>query len=243
MHNKNKLSKPTTLHKCLSFFAFNKEGTIDDVATFIGKNYSTALRVIKKLLNVDFIKLDRTERTSVKGKEKKIYRIMLHGLFAFTLINRELVALKFEEMVEVQKDKLLTFRKWEYFKKKGLEKIVETRFFSSLRKWFVGRQLTFLMVTETFEKPTFPKLVTDENTARAADTDILGITSIVDPPNHTRQHMGEQKWGELMKLFKAIEEDYELRMFKQDQLFWIENGYKERLKSIDQWKELLKNLT
>lgn len=227
---------------CLTFFALNKEGTIEEAAAFIGKDYTTALRIIRKLEDADSIKLERLERTNAKGKKKRVYRVMLHGLFTFMVLDQETATSKFEEITEAHSDKLLTFKKWGYFKSRKLDKVVRNSFFRSMGRWVTTRIAIFNFTSSIEGKPAFPKMYTDENTARAVDADVLGLALMADPPEHLRELLGEQKWDGLMKLLRAIEEDYELRMFKGEILFRFEKVHEERLKALKQWKVLCEKL-
>lgn len=91
------------------------------------------------------------------------------------------------------------------------------------------------------ENPNSPKTIPDEAVARAFDFDALGLVFMSKPPEYLRQVVGEQEWTELMKLFKAIEEDYELRMFKEKILFEFEKEHEEALKALSQWKSFSNN--
>ena len=230
--------KLASTFKCLEFFALNKEGTVEDVAAFIKKNYTTAMRIIRKLRNIDAIKLERLERTSAKGKEKRVYRIMVRGLFYFMVAARAIATSKFEEIAKAHRDKLLTFKKWEYFKGRSLEKMIRDRFFDNLRTWTLSTWTTFYLFSTIKGKPAYPKMHRDEGAAKATDIIVLGLGFMLTPPEHIRQVVGEQEWSELVKLFKATEEDYELRMFKEKTLFEFEKEHEEALKSLSKWKAL-----
>lgn len=45
-----------------------------------------------------------------------------------------------------------------------------------------------------------------------------------------------------MKLYKAIQEDNELRMYTEKMLDGIEKSSEKELKALRQWKDLLKNV-
>lgn len=227
--------KHISLINTLKFFTLNKEGTIEQVASFIGRDYTTAARRIRKLENRNLIKLERLERTNRKGKERKIYRIMLRGLFIYMRIDVEVAFSKFDEIAKAHSDKLLTFKKWEYLKKKGLGALIKKRFLSFLVTSAVADFILFIFTTQMKGKPSFPRMSSDVNTGKATDADILGILHLMHPPESLKQTNG---WPEIMKLLKAVEEDYELRMFKGEIIFWLKKQSEEYLKALEQWKAL-----
>ncbi|UCE16211.1 MAG: hypothetical protein JSV12_00920 [Candidatus Bathyarchaeota archaeon] len=227
--------KMLSTHNCLKFFALNKEGTVEDVAAFIKKDYTTALRIVRKLRDLGVIKLERLERTRGRGKEKRIYRIMLDWLFHFMLADLENTTSKFEEIVEAHRDATLTFRKWEYFKEKGLGKVMKNRVLNGLRNWGLNKVVA-LNVLGVEQKNA--RTVSDETVAKAVDFDALGIVFMTKSPEHLKQIIKEQDWIELMTLFKAIDEDYELRRFKEEVLFQFERDRQEELKALSRWKIL-----
>jgi len=239
MHNKKTQKKIASLLSTLEFFVFHKQGTIEDVASYINKDYTTALRLIRRLEDMDLLKIERFEKTKVKGKERKIYQITLHGLFTFANCCKELVDSKFEEMAEAHSDKLITFKKWKYFKERKLSETIKKRFFDSLKTYKVAIYLFSIVARAEHGSLFLPKFQTGKNTAKAADMDILGFTYITMPPEYVKQVLGEQKWNEFVKLFKALAEDYELRMFRDETLFTMRNQFTEAGKALEQWKSIL----
>lgn len=230
--------KIASTYNTLKFFVLNKEGTTEDVATFVEKDYTTALRNIKKLLRADAITLERVE-----GRQKKVYRIMLHGLFTFMIIDKNTATSHFHEIVKAHVDRLLSFKKYEYFKSKSLGELIAERFFNTLRSWATTRLSLFQIFSDMEGQASFPRMHSDQNTAWAADADILGVVLMAKPVEYVKQVMGEEKWSEHMKLFKAVEEDYELRLFKEEALFRFEMRHKEALDAISKWRTLPKEFS
>lgn len=239
MQTSNIPKKYASLWNALEFFALNKEGTTRELTAFLHKDYSTASRIIGKLTQIDLIKIERLQKTKVKGKQQQVYRIMLPGLFQYMHTNTENARLKFEKITEAHNDKLLTFKTWPYLKSRGLENLIKDRFFASLQNYLISRTVTFWLFSIQQNKPGFPKMRQDKNTARAADADILGMPFMVRPPDHIKRIIGKKKWVDLMKLFKAIEENYELRTFQTEFLFWLKRDAEERLKALTEWETML----
>lgn len=230
--------KYASLINALKFFAMNKEGTIEQLAMNIQRDYTTAMRTIRKLEDRGLIKLDRLERTDRKGKQRKIYRIMLQGLFTYMRFDVKNAFAKFDEIAEAHSDKLLTFKKWEFFKKKGLGALIKKRFLNYLVTYTVSDFILFTIATKSRGEPSFPRMLTDVNTGRGADADILGILYMMHPLEDLKQ---TAEWSEIAQLFKVVEEDYKLRMFRDEIVFWLGKQSEERLKALDQWKALSKN--
>lgn len=233
--------KFVSLFDTLKFFTLNNEGTVQDVATFIQKDYTTALRVIRKLQAIDFVQFKRPESTRVKGKERRIYEIRLAGLLGYLRFDEETMMQKLGEIAKIHSNKLLTFKKWGYFKGKGLEPLIQKSFFRSLENYTQTVSLMFIQLSKQHHKPTFLKRHTDVNTAKAFDIDVLRLPYVCKSPGDLRQILGEKKWSNLMKVFKTIEEDYELRMFRDEFLFWFEKDAEERLKAVKEWKNFRNN--
>jgi len=248
MQNKNESSFPkkySSLINCLKFFALNKEGTVEEVAEFINKDYTTAMRTIKKLGKRGLIRLERLERTNTKGREKKIYRITLRGLFLWMIIERRDAEENFEKIVSAHKDKLLTFKKWQYFKEKGLAEYIKAKFFESLSHYeFIEASFPLLMkltygdISPTGSSFTFLQ-VDEEALAKPADFDILQLNLMTYPPEHVKRNF-KNEWENLVSLYKAIEEDYELKRFKDMIIFEREREYDQKLKAINAWKQFLR---
>jgi len=235
--------KMASLINTLRFFALNKEGNVKDLANSIKKDYSTAARIIRRTKNRGIIALHHTESTSVKGKDRKIYRITLRGLFTYMIFDRDFALQNFDAITEAHQDRLLTFRKWAYFKSKSLEAFVKESFFESLEHYSVGEFLLFYVTSKIKGEPAIPKRAETANTVKAADADILNIFVMLEPPGHIQSiyvaKWGESKWNDLIKLFKAIDEDYELRMFKDEMVFKLRKQREEQLKALDEWMEVL----
>lgn len=238
MH-KNKLNgKFVSLFDTLKFFTLNNEGTAEDVAIFIRKDYTTALRVIKKLEAIDFVQFKRPETTRAKGRERKIYEIRLPGLLGYLRFDEENMMQKLGEIAKIHSDKLLTFKKWDYLEGKGLESLIKKSFFRSLENYTQTVSLMFIRLTKQHDKPTFLKRHTDVNTAKAFDVDVLHLPYMSKSPDDLRQILGKKEWSNLMKVFKAIEQDYELRTFRDEFLFWLEKDAEEQLKAVKEWEKL-----
>jgi len=229
-----------TITKCLEFFALNNEGTVEQVAKYINRDYTTALRIIKKLLP-RYIQLERIESPVRKGRETKVYRITLHGLFCWMAVNKKVAEEKFEKIIEAHKERLLTFKKWEYFKDKGLADYIKNKFFQSILHYQIFTMGFFpAAYTLIYGRPMIP-LANEKGVANAADFDILQLNRLMFPPNYVKRNF-KNEWKNLISLYKAIEEDYELKRFKDMIIFERERELNEQLKAIQDWKQLLSQL-
>lgn len=106
-----------TERKILETLALKGEFCQYDFPRIIKKSYRTVLRRIHRLEKIGAIELKREEPAAKGGKDKKIYGATLLGLM-MALVggpwnNIDLVA-------NLHPDKLLIFKKWDYFKGEGL---------------------------------------------------------------------------------------------------------------------------
>jgi len=222
----------------LRVLALEKEIAQYDLPKRVQKDYTTVLRRLRALEKRFLVKVDRTVTSKKRGREKKIYRITLFGLFVCASTDREYVDSNFEKIVGAHSDKLLSFAKWNYFKSKGLNNLIKSNFFEQLQTLWGAK----IVETAVFRG----MLLQDyegEKQRKAVDWDILDFDWMCMSPEDSKrivtQKYGEKKWLELMKLFKAVEEDYDLRMLRDEFLFWYVRQYEEKLAALNAWKTLL----
>jgi len=121
---KYKRSANTDL-EILKSLATQGEADLETIAQKIGKDYTTVLRRIRELEKNKIVELSRLERTEAKGKERKIYRITIMGLYLLS-------ATKFlweniDTIAQNHKNLLITFSKWDLFVKSGFRSLVVER--------------------------------------------------------------------------------------------------------------------
>jgi len=222
----------------LRALALEKEIAQYDLPKRVQKDYSTVLRRLRDLENRFLVKVDRTVTSKKRGKEKKIYRITLFGLFVCTSTDRKYVDSNFEKIVEAHSDKLLSFAKWGYFKSKGLSNLIKSNFFGQLKTFWGAR----IVETTVFRGMSLQDYE-GEKQRKAVDWDILDFDWMCMTPEDSKRifshKYGEKKWLELMELFKAVEEDYDLRMLRDEFLSWNVRRHEEKLAALNAWKTLL----
>lgn len=107
----------------LTLLALEKEYRQYNMPKMIGKNYRTVLRHLQSLKERGLIKLQRTERSNKKGKERNIYTLTLVGLIEILRYKNiyeyiDVVAKNYGELFP------LVFGKWQFFTEKGKKDIL-----------------------------------------------------------------------------------------------------------------------
>lgn len=227
--------------KLLGCFALNREVTVEQAAEAIKRDYTTALRMMKHLEKAHLIKLNRLERTSPKGKEKRYYRITLYGLESFLNYCSVKGTLQniIRQVAQVHSDMLLSFAKWDKIEAAGCEKLCL-------------RNLKIALRAATFARYEFPLILStplpfpeeDENQRKAFDCTVLGIIHCTIPLDFVKEGLAKEGFGEkdLLELCRLIENDYELRRLRDWYCFMKETEAKDMLKSIGEWREFFKRL-
>jgi len=218
--------------------ALEKEIAQYDLPERVQKDYTTVLRRLRDLEKRFFVKVDRKVPSKKKGKEKKIYRITLFGLFVCASMDKKYMDSNFEKIVTAHSDKLLSFAKWEYFKSKGLSNLVKSNFFEQLRIFWGARMV---------EAATFGGMPLQdyegEKQRRNVDWDILGFYWMYTLPEESKRMVthryGEKRWLELMELFKAVGEERDLRKLRDEFMFWNIKNHGNKLKALNTWKTSL----
>ena len=232
-------SIPSTDIRILRLLAENKEYAQYDMWRAINKNYRTILRRLPILEKAGLIQVVRLEPSEKGGKEKKIYRITLQGLRFWVLMEPKVAEDKFELIAKAHKDKLLVFKKWSYFKQKGLANFIKQSFFEGIT------QLTFLeaMLYFAHSKVTgdFPKERVDDEKI-AENINIAALKLFIGTPLELVKKSAQDKWGLMLKLYKAIMQDKELREFVEKIIKRKESELKRNLKTLEGWKQLLSQL-
>jgi len=182
--------------KILKFLAKNKNVSQYDLPQKIGCSYRTLLRHLKELKREGLAHIVKTEVSSKGGLEKNIWEITVQGLIAVLVYAEEISGEELEEIAETQKDKLLLFKKWDYFAKKGLrESLIE------------GIRLASEEIAEAIYVKRFiwgEKTDLDENDLMAI---ALGLIFLEDPQELPKEY------GFFKDFWKACKQDPELRQF------------------------------
>lgn len=188
------------------------------------------------LLDLGLVKLERLESPPEgKGKERKYYAITLFGLLFYANIDKKHASDNFEKMVSAHAEKLLTFTKWGYFKDRNLDTLVKHNFFEQLHT-FVGARLMEIfafggVILHNMEK---------EMPRKNVDWEILAFRWMYRTPEESKRMVdhkyGEKMWPQLMALWEAVEEDYDLRMLRDEFLFWNINRHNESIRALKAWK-------
>ena len=108
--------------KILLTLAIHKEFEQYKMGEKTGFNYRTILRNLKPLEKMKMIN-HRKEPSAKGGKDKKIYKLTFKGLMHILPMPKPWKDEKIlKKVITTHSDKLLTFKKWDLFKKNNLEK-------------------------------------------------------------------------------------------------------------------------
>jgi predicted transcriptional regulator len=220
--------------KALQLYAMQPEVTIENLATWLNKDYSTALRINKTLLNNGLVKLSRLERTADKGQEKRVYTITFLGLACYlpTALNPSEIS----QIARAHKDKLLIFRKWDKISQAGLADFLVANIKVALSSLFTYTLQIWRLNTGS---PLPPQNF--EQQARAFDIISLGLYWFSEPPKWLQEKMAKE-WELYIRLLKLIKEDYELNVFMQEFLDGETRRAQNTLQNINEWKQVLASL-
>ena len=84
MHNETQGKKMESLLTPFAYLAIPKEASVDEIAKQTGKNYSTIIRAISELSENKLVSF-RRKRTSLRGKELRLYSPSFYGLVFYYL--------------------------------------------------------------------------------------------------------------------------------------------------------------
>jgi hypothetical protein len=221
--------------KALQLYAMQPEVTVEALATWLNKDYSTALRINKTLLNNGLVKLSRLERTADKGQEKRVYTITFLGLACYlpTALNPSEIS----QIARAHKDKLLIFRKWDKISQAGLADFLVANIKDALSSLFTYALQIWRLNTGT---PLPPQKF--EQQARNFDIVCLGLYLLFEPPKWVQEQMAKEDWELHMRLLKLIKEDYELNSLMQEFLDAQTRQAQNTLQNTSEWKQVLASL-
>jgi hypothetical protein len=237
MHvEKQRLEKRVkTRLKALQLYAMQPEATVEALAKWLNKDYSTALRINKTLLNNGLIKLSRLERTADKGQEKRVYTITFLGLACY--LPNGLNPAEISQIAQAHKDKLLTLKKWDKISQAEL-----ADFLIGNIKFALSSLFTYALQIWRFHtgKPLPPQDF--EQQARNFDIVCLGLHLLFEPPKWIQEQMAKEDWELYMRLLKLIKEDYELNTLMQEFLDAQTRQAQNTLQNTNEWKQVLASL-
>lgn len=236
MHNK---SLENTF-KLLGLLVQNSECTIEQLARAMQKDYTTSLRLLKRLEKARLVKLSRLEKTSSKGKEKRYYRITLYGLEVYLSYAsaKNILPEVVRQAAQAHSDMLLSFKKWDKIAALGCEKLCLRNLELALKVILFSR---YEFIPRLSSKITSPE--EEDNQRRVLDCAILGITNCTVPIDFFKEGLSKEGlWEDMLKLLHLIEKDYELRQLRDWYFFTRETDAKDTLRSIEEWREFFVQL-
>ena len=231
MHNEKLNKKGRSLIIPLGFYALSPEATVGEIAKKMKKNYSTILRATAELEKKGLVRLSRLERTAKRGKEKRHYTITIRGLETFLLFHD---FSRIRDIVDAQSSKLLVFKKWSKFVAAGCEELLIEEIKESLKARVLSDLASLGAVGGV------PVSGDDARQGRAFDIFVMRYSYMELPLGHIKELFHKQ-WADLLKLWRVVEDDYELRRQRDEFLFDREREHTEALESIVEWRGFLKD--
>lgn len=227
----------------LALLAIQKEVAQYDMPKLLGKTYRTVLRHLKPLEKDVLIKVSRTEPSTKKGKDRKVYTLTMAGLIEILKYKNpyETIDLIAENYAEVFP---LVFGKWAFFNKEGQRSIAIER----LKDTVIYFQKTVLgKVARDWSREPFLKELESRKKRLPAIERILDIQydfqvifltePLIDNPIQVpRNEWPQEKRRELEEWFKMLSKDQDLKIFL-NRVFGYEEKDRERwLESLVSWK-------
>lgn len=166
-------------------------------------------------------------KKKTEGTEKKPYVATLKGLLNLLIFDEEAWR-QIDQIAKKHRDKLLIFKKWQFFKEQNLkEKIIET----------LRRTLATLTLQQLSLKTFYFSIVefTEEEAKSLVDSMTLGC--------HALRYIGIKKkhkklYDKHLEILKACKKDEQLRSFVESELNLFEKIAKARLSHIQESKKL-----
>ena len=70
------------------------------------------------------------------------------------------------------------------------------------------------------------------------DASVLGLTFMDQPIDYVREN--SPQWAALQKIWRIVEEDYELRKSRDEFLSYLEREHNEGIKAVAEWRSYVK---
>lgn len=222
--------------------ALGKEISQYDLPEHIGKHYSTVLRRLKDLETMFLVKVDREERSRKRGKDKKIYTLILFGLIEVLKDREAFVAI--EKISENWSELLpLILGKWRFFKAQGCEKIIAPRLLRAAKQepsYFslihTPRERMSDKETLEFLRDLFGEREAEKHQKEMERAHESIINSLEGLVRHriTRNvllgfELGTHSIEDQVKLLSVLKKDSELRAF-------VESEYESMEENLKSWK-------
>jgi hypothetical protein len=240
MHNEAQSKKMESLLAPLAHLAFHKEASVEDIAKQTGKNYSTILRAISELNQNKFVSF-RLQRTSPRGKELRLYAITFYGLVFYYQKTRSL-SCNVSEMREIAKtheEMLIVFKKWEKFASAGYERELFGRILQAFYVEFEYNVAYYSFVVLSTVGIKFRR--EDEALRRNAfDCLVLGFFYMNRLIDYVKEAVGKENWNALVKIWRVVADDYELRKKRNEFLDYLAREHQETGEAIVEWMKYLK---
>ena len=240
MHNENPSKKMESLLTPLAYLAVRKEASVEEIAKQTGKNYSTILRAISELSEKKLVSF-RLERTSPRGKELRLYTISFYGLVFYYQSSHSLKFLLSEtrEVAKAHEEMLIVFRKWEKFVLANCEQELFDRIIQSLNVEYQYNVGYYNFVGISTVGLNFRR--EDEALRRSAfDSLVLGFFYMNRPIVYVKESVGKRDWSGLEKIWRVVENDYDLRKKRNEFLDYLTREQLEGTKAIVEWIKYLK---
>jgi DNA-binding PadR family transcriptional regulator len=230
MHNERTTDMLLSKLIPLRHYAIARERTVDQVAAELKKDYSTILRTTKTLVDNGLLEFSRHERTAKRGKEKRYYKITLAGLQTVLACGGDWFVQNIRTVAKAHSDKSLVFAKWDKFVQNNCEQALMQNLTDTLTHGAGSQMVMLLSGLHPFKM-----------TWKAFDLDILGFFYLNKPIDHVKEVLGNRVSGQML-VWKVVENDYEMRQFREDFLDRQVRDCSTALKSLGEWREFLKTL-
>lgn len=227
----------------LNFFAQRKEATIEELAGYLGKNYTTALRLLKILTITYDVKLSRLESTSAKGKQKRYYAITIFGMITYLsyidYIEDLPIATVVPQVAKVHSEMLLIFKKWDKFVQKGVEtaliKNLSKAAKNSLGGIFSYRSILELVISDDNSiRLTF----NEEKQQRDFNSQVLGFMHFLLNIDSAKEKLGKD-WEMQQKIWQVVDADIDLKKAREMFIHEKEFEFTESLRTLREWHKRL----
>ena len=239
-----------TESEIINLLALEKEFAQYDMPKRIGKNYRTILRHLIDLKQDKLIRLNRTEKSQKKGKDKNIFELTEWGLL-YALANADL----WQEIDKVASNygaKLpLIFGKWDFYIAKGLRKEIIMRLQAAIlglqmslgRRWYRivpmdrGQSLKIKLEKDIDKEKAKKAMVYMREIAPTFTNRVLGLDIFLylDKNDVEAAH---KEW----RFIKIAIEDNDLHQYYDDafnhQLEKNKSEYEGSLRALNWYKEL-----
>ena len=217
----------------LRFFAEHKEATTNDLANYIKKDYTTAMRVLKKLEERKLLRLAWQESTPARGKRRYYYAITLNGLTSYANMFKTIPNIR--EIAKNHSD-ILLFKKWPKFVEGNCEADVVT----SLKREAENATLAnYVIIPHISGKVLAPEI--EDKSKITFTAMVLGFFYLTKPVEYVKEALGNQ-WASIERIMRVVQSDYELRSVREEVLHKEEMECSETIRGIAEWREYLKQL-